>query len=210
MKAGEAKNGSLGSGRVISDGGIKHRVPFPSLSNRPGIVTSNQSCIRSTPPRAQLRQGTMGQTSPLACRKNEEPPIHPRNLDGSLAAACLTSAWPLRGGKAAAESQAVHADPPAPCHPKANAANGRPHLAAWLRAESLCWGDCRSITSPVVAKGLSAVKPSPTAFQSAAAPAPGRLRSVELGLAFFDARGRIRIVASLDGKLKAERSIASG
>jgi hypothetical protein len=151
------------------------RVPFPSPSSRPGIVTSNQSRIRSTPPAHSSGKVPWAKTSPLACRQNEEPPIHPPNLDGSFAAACLTSAWPLRGGKAAAESQAVHADPPAPCHPKASTANGRPHLTAWLRASRCAGGDGRSITSPVVAKGLSAVEQSPTAFQSAAAPAPGRL-----------------------------------
>jgi hypothetical protein len=57
--------------------------------------------------------------------------------------------------KPAAEVQAVHADPPAPCHPKAAAANGRPHLAAWLRASRWAGAICRSITSPMASSPLS-------------------------------------------------------
>lgn len=183
MKAGEAKNGPLGSRRVISDGGIKHLVPFPSPSSRPGIVTSNQSCISRTPPRAQLRQGTMGQTAPLACRTTKNHPSAPqsRRFFGD---SMLDFSSATQRGQSSCRVASCACRRSRPLSPEGHRGQWAAALGRLAASESLCRGDYRSITSPVVAKGLSAVKQSPTAFQSAAAPASGLLRSVDLGLPF--------------------------
>jgi len=135
--------------------------PFPSPLQPPSLCHV-EPMLHYPPPARPHRQGTMGRRF----LSHAEAPPHP----------IWTALWQQhacpqldhsQGGKRAAEVQAVHADLPAPCNPEAPVANGRPHLAAWLRASRCAGGDCRSITSPKPSCPLSNHQ---QALQSAAAP----------------------------------------
>ena len=165
MKArGSKERHRLGSRRVISGPVVaSSAAAIPLPLQPPAFVTPNQYCI----PPAAHRTGK----APWADGSFRMPKSHhPSNLDGSLAAACLPPARPVRGGGTACKVQAVHADPPVPCKPEALwPMGGRTWPLGCGRVAELGLLHINHL-----AKALTSVEQSPTMVQSAAAPRGAR------------------------------------
>ena len=154
MKArGSKERHRLGSRRVISGPVVaSSATAIPLPLQPPAFVTPNQYCI-PPPPRTALARHH-GPTIPFACRKATTHPI-------------WTALWQQHachqrgqseGGKPAAGCKLCMPTLPSPASRRPcgqwAAAPGR--LAA---GESLCWGDCTSITSPKPSLPLSNHQP---------------------------------------------------
>ena len=156
------------SGRAIRRNESKGKQRMASSGQQEGNIWSGggiQCCSHSPPsPAASLCHPEPILHPPAAHRTGKAPwadssfrmpkSHHPSNLDGSLAAACLPPARPVRGGEPPARCKLCMPTLPSPASRRPcgqwAAAPGR--LAA---GESLSWGYCTSITSPKPSRPLS-------------------------------------------------------